>query len=260
MGLNLPIKRIVFLETSKYDGVARRPLHVDEVKQIAGRAGRLGIFEEGRFTYDNSASPVAGLMNAATPRIKNARIGFPESLVGIQGSLSEILKRWKTITDKAGYLKMDVDTMIALSEELERRTRDKELIYKFVTIPFNPEGMEKQVWYDLVDAELHGTRFPLSAICSLQGAISGQAGLDDMERTYKVLDLLYSYNIRFNHPEDIQEILDNKKILSRRIIEHHDKQGLQPRKCKYCGKVLPWNYPYGMCNACHDNMYPQYWY
>mgnify|MGYP005769009791 CR=1 FL=1 len=30
--------------------------------------------------------------------------------------------------DKVGYLKMDVTIMIAFSEELERRTRDKELI------------------------------------------------------------------------------------------------------------------------------------
>lgn len=40
LGLNLPIKRIMFLETTKYDGVTRRFLHVDEAKQIAGRAGQ----------------------------------------------------------------------------------------------------------------------------------------------------------------------------------------------------------------------------
>lgn len=40
LGLNLPIKRIMFLETTKYDGVTRRFLRVDEAKQIAGRAGQ----------------------------------------------------------------------------------------------------------------------------------------------------------------------------------------------------------------------------
>ena len=43
MGVNLPIKRIVFLETRKYDGVSLRKLNVSEIKQIAGRAGRRGM-------------------------------------------------------------------------------------------------------------------------------------------------------------------------------------------------------------------------
>lgn len=47
MGLNLPIKRVIFSETSKYDGVAVRPLNAVEIKQIGGRAGRYGIEEEG---------------------------------------------------------------------------------------------------------------------------------------------------------------------------------------------------------------------
>ena len=48
MGLNLPIKRVVFLETYKYDGRRRRFLSGTEVKQIAGRAGRLGIYDVDR--------------------------------------------------------------------------------------------------------------------------------------------------------------------------------------------------------------------
>ena len=47
MGVNLPIKRIVFLETRKYDGVSLRKLNVSEIKQIAGRAGRKGIYNKG---------------------------------------------------------------------------------------------------------------------------------------------------------------------------------------------------------------------
>ena len=35
MGLNLPVRRIVFLEVEKFDGVSRRPLVISEIKQIA---------------------------------------------------------------------------------------------------------------------------------------------------------------------------------------------------------------------------------
>lgn len=40
MGLNLSIKRIVFQETSKFDGESLRTMGTSEIKQIAGRAGR----------------------------------------------------------------------------------------------------------------------------------------------------------------------------------------------------------------------------
>lgn len=50
LGLNLPIKRIVFAELSKFDGEIERLLKPSEVWQIANRAGRKGWVEEGAVT------------------------------------------------------------------------------------------------------------------------------------------------------------------------------------------------------------------
>ena len=47
MGLNLPISRILFGTIRKYDGEQVRELNATEIHQIAGRAGRYGIHEEG---------------------------------------------------------------------------------------------------------------------------------------------------------------------------------------------------------------------
>lgn len=47
MGLNLPIRRIIFSHIHKFDGVATRMLNMTEVRQIAGRAGRFGIYDTG---------------------------------------------------------------------------------------------------------------------------------------------------------------------------------------------------------------------
>ncbi len=47
MGLNLPIRRIIFSTASKFDGTADRNLTRSEVLQIAGRAGRYGLVGEG---------------------------------------------------------------------------------------------------------------------------------------------------------------------------------------------------------------------
>lgn len=47
MGLNLPIRRVIFTQLHKFDGVAARPLNATEVRQIAGRAGRHGLYDTG---------------------------------------------------------------------------------------------------------------------------------------------------------------------------------------------------------------------
>jgi ATP-dependent RNA helicase SUPV3L1/SUV3 len=47
MGLNLPIKTILFTTDTKFDGVENRKLTPNEVIQIAGRAGRYGHHEQG---------------------------------------------------------------------------------------------------------------------------------------------------------------------------------------------------------------------
>ncbi len=47
MGLNLPIKTILFTNDTKFDGISKRKINVNEIVQIAGRAGRYGHFEAG---------------------------------------------------------------------------------------------------------------------------------------------------------------------------------------------------------------------
>ncbi len=47
MGLNLPIKTILFAKATKFDGKKDRELYPSEIKQIAGRAGRYGLDEHG---------------------------------------------------------------------------------------------------------------------------------------------------------------------------------------------------------------------
>ena len=59
LNLNLPIQRVVFSTLTKYDGVADRTLDESEVHQIAGRAGRYGIHEEGFVGVLDEAEPTA---------------------------------------------------------------------------------------------------------------------------------------------------------------------------------------------------------
>lgn len=47
MGLNLPIRRVLFGAFEKFDGIKQRPLTPEEIRQIAGRAGRQGMHAQG---------------------------------------------------------------------------------------------------------------------------------------------------------------------------------------------------------------------
>jgi len=59
MGLNLPIRRVLFSTLVKFDGQGDRTLEVTEVHQIAGRAGRYGMHEEGFVGVLKEAEPTA---------------------------------------------------------------------------------------------------------------------------------------------------------------------------------------------------------
>jgi ATP-dependent RNA helicase SUPV3L1/SUV3 len=59
MGLNLPIRRVLFSTMTKFDGQDDRPLNESEVHQIAGRAGRYGLHEEGFVGVLRDAEPEA---------------------------------------------------------------------------------------------------------------------------------------------------------------------------------------------------------
>jgi ATP-dependent RNA helicase SUPV3L1/SUV3 len=57
MGLNLPIRRVLFTSLEKFDGKRTRPLSAAEIKQIAGRAGRFGRHESGFFGVIGKGTP-----------------------------------------------------------------------------------------------------------------------------------------------------------------------------------------------------------
>ncbi|MCQ4162032.1 RNA helicase [Roseomonas sp. GC11] len=70
MGLNLPIRRVVFSTLRKFDGEERRELTSQEVKQIGGRAGRYGHHEGG---------VVAVLAGAGDPNFVQAMLEAPHA-------------------------------------------------------------------------------------------------------------------------------------------------------------------------------------
>ena len=94
MGLNLPIRRIVFVETRKFDGVNKRTLNPEEIKQIAGRAGRYGLYDEGFVAAIDEAEVIEDGLSRMPMPIMKAYVGFPEQLLNLPAEIDTLVKIW----------------------------------------------------------------------------------------------------------------------------------------------------------------------
>jgi ATP-dependent RNA helicase SUPV3L1/SUV3 len=135
MGLNLPIRRVLFSTLTKFDGQDDRPLSVSEVHQIAGRAGRFGIHEEGFVGVLSDAEPGAARLLKEllhkTPRAPDdfkapvAPNGWHVDTISsrlhktrlreVLGVFVEQLK-----LDDAHFAVAELDQMLELAEQLDR--------------------------------------------------------------------------------------------------------------------------------------------
>ena len=99
MGLNLPVRRIVFVQTEKYDGHQKRKLEIPEIKQIAGRAGRYGIYETGYVSAagEEELEYVRERYAKEEEPISRVSLGFPHVLLDMEDPLDTILKVWKSV-------------------------------------------------------------------------------------------------------------------------------------------------------------------
>jgi ATP-dependent RNA helicase SUPV3L1/SUV3 len=104
MGLNMPIQRIVMTTTVKYNGVEEEEISASLARQIAGRAGRYGVHEEGLVAgYDDDThavmrallkekiAPLAATGFAVAPSIEHLH-----RIAAVTGetSLAKLLKRF----------------------------------------------------------------------------------------------------------------------------------------------------------------------
>ncbi len=252
MGMNLPIRRIVFLEVSKYDGFSRRLLQTEEIKQIAGRAGRRGIFNQGFVTSISDRKLVRAAVRGVSEPVHTARIGFPEALVTVEGPLLTIIQKWGEMIVQAGYDKEDVQELITLCEYAEPIVEDKQVTYDLITLPFDTK--EKNImdlWRGMVRAESENDPIPYEMYAPfVDGA---EENLQNLENAHKICDLAYAYTFKFGDRSELEEIQRDKRIISRKIMDILKTQQLTGRSCRRCGRSIAWDYPYGICPRCFEH-------
>lgn len=253
MGLNLPIRRIVFAEDHKFDGESRRGLYVSEVLQIAGRAGRYGMYDKGEVAVlkegEANEDRIRTAMRALPKEITKVKIPFPEEFIKASTEkVSKLVEIWKSVEYPEWCVQQDVTVLIDRLRWLEKTfpAADRELIYKFATVAFD-ESNERlmDIWQQYCVEYFAGEDVVL--VC---GGVSNF--LENNELSYKQLDLYYGFCKAAKIPVDNEMIVSKKEEISKQITKllADERKSAKKRTCAYCGHPIPFS-RFTICESCY---------
>ncbi|MCM3694135.1 helicase-related protein [Neobacillus niacini] len=257
MGLNLPIRRIVFLENEKFDGTRRRLLTSQEVKQIAGRAGRKGIYDVGKVAFTKDIRLMKKLLIQEDEPVHTFAIAPTNSVFErfqrYYRDLGTFFELWGKFNSPPGTKKASLAEERTLynliaGTEIEARLPLMDL-YGFLHLPFskNEQVLIRQ-WEDTMYAIIHGTPLPEPPY--------KERSLEDLELAYKALGLHLLFLYRLGERteaiywERLREEMSDK-------VQDKLKTDIKKfvKKCKNCGKNLAWDHSFPTCDACHSAKY-----
>ncbi len=248
MGLNLPIRRIIFLETEKFDGVERRELKPEEIRQIAGRAGRFGMYPKGYVGAARDLEIIRAGLEAAVPQIDHAVAGFSDLVLRAEFDLLEVLTQWNQMPTVEPYRKLDITRYIAVISKLREMgfllTKEQEL--RAANIPFDET---EDALLDLFFQFLR--RWQAGEEVEQPGFPEGEPTLPELEQYCRKLDLYFSFAKAFGCPVDLDKLYDSRERSAEEINEillHRLRNNI--RFCGRCGKALPLYHRGRLCDFC----------
>lgn len=255
MGMNLAIRRVIFVESRKFDGVEFRLLKPTEIKQIAGRAGRFGIFDEGIVMAMQDSDHIRAGLSAPPDPVRIAYLGFPEILMNMESSLRRILTDWSATPTEGFYQKMDVGEMMTLHDALSAADKktfsvlDKPTLYRMITCSVNlkNEAMVAQ-WIRYCGEYLRSMSLSAPTRCETDD-------LRALETEYHCLDLYFQFGRRMSREYDHDYILSRRRELEDAIDEQLRGKREYARRCSECGGVLPYGSRQRLCRACFRKIY-----
>ncbi|MGJ9419164.1 helicase-related protein [Massilia sp. CMS3.1] len=146
MGLNMPIARIVMTTAVKYNGVEEEEISAALAKQIAGRAGRYGVHEEGFVAgYDDDTHEVMRAL------MKEKIAPVPATGFAVAPSLEQ-LHRISSVTRETSLVKL-----------LRRFVHNIDVPDGFFYPRITQEQNERAEWLDTLDLSV-ADKFMLSLV------------------------------------------------------------------------------------------------
>ena len=246
LGISLPIKRVVFAETEKFDGKEFRPLSTAEINQIGGRAGRYGMHEFGEVLVFGDSDLIQENLGGAVRSLKAACIAFPREVLGTKYPLGLLLKTWQNMENSKGFKREDVQDAIILLKrlkEIRASDRQRELVFDLITCPVDVKTEELvSYWTDCAKAILREKRIPKPAF--------GTDTLLACELQYRAYDIHHQLLRRIGVEDDCTA---ERKAICDRIAELMEENKSQYiRHCRICGKELPIGSVFNVCESCYS--------
>jgi len=246
MGVSLPIRRVIFCKTKKYDGVSTRRLMVSEVKQIAGRAGRYGKYDVGYVLTMDTPEHIEYCLKEETPPVTHLTIPFPQDALRSDYPLQELLEAWQQLPPVEGFSREDMWESMVLLEEMKPvpKKATKEEIFSCITCPVDVKSPELVAyWKSCCQSFFRKEPLPHPAFIDDESL-----NLEDCELQYAALDV-YSRMLKKAGEKD--ETMTEKLQLCEKInsLLLETKQDYL-KKCKYCGFPLPPDFKFNVCDRC----------
>lgn len=256
MGLNLPVRRIVFLQTDKFDGTSRRPLKTSEIRQIAGRAGRFGIYDQGFVNAmgEEELEYIRQNFQGQEEPMTQVNLGFPQVLLDIDAPLDELMKVWYSVTPSEPFVKENIDEALYLYEQAKKYKNqidgfeNKHLLYRMITCPIDIKD-RKVVALWLEYCRTWSADISLDKPCLRR---EKKGGILQYETYYKQLDLYYQFSHRMQKEIDEEWLGAEREKTEMKIMSYlaKGKQNYIAR-CRYCGRLLPLGSPFQVCDRCY---------
>ena len=262
MGLNLPIKTLLFAKDNKFDGLQRRELTTTEILQIAGRAGRYGLHESGY---------VGALEHPTLSTIKakfNKELKPIELPISVMASLEHVLligdilqtDNLYTILDffasnmefDGPFVAANIDSMLEVAKIVDEYKLDLVSKYHLACAPVSissPHIQKAFNRYLRLLQENKEVKF-LEPNIKSKKAISYSALLS-AEDIVKEVSLYLWLSFKFGeHFKDI-DIANRTRDKLNSYIERSLKESDFKKQCSRCGKVLDLSYKFSICDRCH---------
>ncbi len=245
LGISLPIARIIFAETSKFDGRQTRQLNVSEVKQIAGRAGRYGLNEYGEVLNFGEHSFIGSYLNAQSRTVKGCCIAFPREALQTDYPLDKLLHIWQNLKHSKLFIREDMQDALILLATVKKlvRKNNRELVFDLITCPVDTKSPELVgYWTQCASAIIKGREIPEPYF--------GLGSLLACELQYRAWDIHHQLLRRIGREEDCSDEREEICRMIARYMAQNKDQYL--RRCRRCGKVLEIGYPFGLCERCYE--------
>ena len=264
MGLNLPIRTILFAKDNKFDGLRRRELTPSEVLQIAGRAGRYGIEEKG----------FVGALDENTLKTIDKTFHTPlsdiELPVSVMASLEHVLligeiletENISTILNffaenmefDGPFVAANIESMLEIAAIVDEYDLDLRTRYYLSCAPASISSPYiESVFHRYIRQIEAGSKVLYIPPRDLPSFAQTNDMLLNAEDRVREISLYLWLSFKFPDLfQDTQKAIEARARLNS-YIENSLRQGHFTKKCRRCGKVLDFSYRFSICDACHSS-------